>query len=257
MAYTNIHGIRIYYESHGDGDAIVLLHHGFGCTTIWECIYPDLVENGYRVILYDRRGYGKSSRGEGFETFYTSERFRPESVEELNVLMDFLQVDSFHIIGQCEGGVIATDYAARYPNRVRTMMTSSTQCYSRVPMSEFNRAKFQKTFDELDEDLKRKLCDWHGEDRAEGFYNQFRRYGGAYGKGVFDLRGLLPGVVCPALVLYPDRSFLFDVEQGVAFYRHLPQGELAVLPKCGHNTYEQKPEEYVRHALDFLKRHQF
>jgi pimeloyl-ACP methyl ester carboxylesterase len=32
-------------------------------------------------------------------------------------------------------------------------------------------------------------------------------------------------------------------------------GELAVLPKCGHNTYEQQPEEYVRHISLFLKRH--
>jgi pimeloyl-ACP methyl ester carboxylesterase len=56
-------------------------------------------------------------------------------------------------------------------------------------------------------------------------------------------------------VLYPDRSFLFDVEQGVAFFRHLVSGELAVLPKCGHNTYEYRPNEYVRQVLAFLKRH--
>jgi pimeloyl-ACP methyl ester carboxylesterase len=57
------------------------------------------------------------------------------------------------------------------------------------------------------------------------------------------------------MVLYPDRSFLFDVEQGVTFYRLLPKGELAVLPKCGHNTYDQKPEAYVREILAFLDRH--
>jgi pimeloyl-ACP methyl ester carboxylesterase len=66
---------------------------------------------------------------------------------------------------------------------------------------------------------------------------------------------LLPSVQCPALVLYPDRSFLFDVEQGVAFYRGLPRGELAVLPKCGHNTYEQRPLAYAREILEFLDRH--
>jgi pimeloyl-ACP methyl ester carboxylesterase len=64
-------------------------------------------------------------------------------------------------------------------------------------------------------------------------------------------------VSCPALVLYPDRSFLFDVEQGVTLYRHLPKGELAILPNCGHNTYEEQPEEYIRIILSFLKRHNF
>jgi pimeloyl-ACP methyl ester carboxylesterase len=56
-------------------------------------------------------------------------------------------------------------------------------------------------------------------------------------------------------VLYPDRSILFDVEQGVAFYRHLPKGELAILPDCGHNTYEEQPEQYCLIILNFLERH--
>jgi pimeloyl-ACP methyl ester carboxylesterase len=45
-----------------------------------------------------------------------------------------------------------------------------------------------------------------------------------------------------------------DVEQAVAFYRHLSRGELAVFPKCGHNTYEQRPEDYIRTILDFIIR---
>ncbi|MGM0427372.1 MAG: alpha/beta fold hydrolase [Thermodesulfobacteriota bacterium] len=65
----------------------------------------------------------------------------------------------------------------------------------------------------------------------------------------------MPSVTCPTLVLYPDRSGLFEVEQGMAFYRHLPYGELAVLPMCGHNTYEQQPGEYVHVILGFLRRH--
>jgi hypothetical protein len=55
-------------------------------------------------------------------------------------------------------------------------------------------------------------------------------------------------------VLYPDRSILFEVEQGIHFYRHLPQGELEVIPRCGHNTYEHRPVEYVSALLGFLKR---
>jgi pimeloyl-ACP methyl ester carboxylesterase len=96
--------------------------------------------------------------------------------------------------------------------------------------------------------------EWHGQDYAEAFFEQFRTEGGSYGTGVFDLRPVLPMVRCPSLVLYPDRSVLFEVEQGVAFYRHLPMGELQVLPRCGHNTYEQRPREYAQAVLDFLKR---
>jgi pimeloyl-ACP methyl ester carboxylesterase len=98
------------------------------------------------------------------------------------------------------------------------------------------------------------MINWHGQKNAETLYNQFAKQGGAYGVQFFDLRPILPLVTCPSLVLYPDRSSIFDVEQAVAFYRHLSKGELAVFPKCGHNTYEQRPLEYTQTILDFIKR---
>lgn len=257
MAFTSINGTKIYHEVHGRGDTIVLLHHGFACTKMWKGIYPALVEKGYKVIMYDRRGYGRSERGPDFEKFYVGNGFRAENVKALAMLMDLLQIDSFHIIGQCEGGVIGIDYAVRFPDQIKTVTMASTMCYSPINLPEFNKLKFPKKFQDLEPDLQKKLIYWHGKNYAESSYNFFRRYGGAYGKGSFDLRDLLPSVKCPAFVLYPDRSSIFDVEQAVAFYHHLPKGELAVMPNCGHNTYEYEPNEYVRHILRFLERHNF
>jgi pimeloyl-ACP methyl ester carboxylesterase len=258
MPFTETNGLKTYYEIHRkskNGDTVILLHHGFGCTKMWKKIYPALVENGYRVIMYDRRGYGQSERGPNFKKFYESERFRPESTKELAILREKLDLDSFHIIGQCEGGVIGADYSAKHPDQVLSFVTSSTQCYSDIPMSELNSQKFPKPFLDLAPDLRKKLINWHGKDYAESSYNMFRTYGGAYGKGFFDLRGVLHSVKCPTLVIYPDRSFIFDVEQAIAFYHCLPMGELSVLPNCGHNTYEVQPGEYIRLVLSFFNRH--
>lgn len=258
MPFENINGIKIYYEDHvedGEKGTILLLHHGCGCVKTWEEIYPGLVDEGYRVIMYDRRGYGRSEKGQDFMDFYVSDRFRPEGVEEMNVLMNFFGIERFHVIGQCEGGVVGVDYAAKFPDRVQTMVIASTQFFSKIPVTEVNARAFPKEFRELEPELKKKLVEWHGEG-AEPFYNQFRLFGGSYGTDVFDLRPALSTVMCPALVLYPDRSSIFDVEQGVAMYRQLPRGELAVLPACGHNTYQYRPEDYVRNVLDFLRRHE-
>ena len=257
MPFEMINGMRIYYETHGTGDTIVLLHHGFGCTKIWKHIYPRFVEKGYRVVMYDRRGYGQSERGADFIEFYTSNTFRSESVKELAMLRKLLDIDSFHIIGQCEGGVVGIDYAAMYPQHVTSIVVSATQCYSKITLRELNSVKFPKPFKDLEPEVKKKMIDWHGEQYAELCFNQFRKYGGSYGVDFFDLREVLPSVGCPAIVLYPDRSFLFDVEQAVTMYRGLPKGELAVLPHCGHNTYEQQPEEYISCVLNFLKRHNY
>jgi pimeloyl-ACP methyl ester carboxylesterase len=255
VPFAEIQGLKIYYEDHGDGEAIVLLHHGFGCTRMWADIWPAFVEKGYRIIMYDRRGYGQSEKGPDFLSFYVSDNFRPASVQELDVIQSQLALDSFHLVGQCEGGVIAVDYAIAHPERVKTITMSSTQCYSTMTMAEFNVLKMPNPFCDLDQEIKTKLTQWHGVAHVEAFYEQFRTYGGAYGTGVFDLRGQLPSVSCPALVLYPDRSFLFPVEQGVAMYHALPKGELAILPDCGHNTYEEQPAAYSRIILNFLKRH--
>ena len=257
MPFERINGINIYYEIHNKGGkrgSVVLLHHGFGCVEMWREIYPRLVEEDFCVVMYDRRGFGRSERRDDFLEFYKSDRYRPESVEELALLMDLLGLDSFHIVGHCEGGVIGVDYAVKYPVQVQTVVASSTQCFSKKSMLEWNKEAFPKPFEDLAPELKEKLIKWHG-DYAKPFFTQFREYGGAYGKDFFDLRGVLTSVTCPALVLYPDRSSIFDVEQGVAFYRHLPHGELAVLPYCGHNTYEYRPEEYVGIVLDFIERH--
>jgi 3-oxoadipate enol-lactonase len=255
VPFAEIQGLKIYYEDHGDGEAVVLLHHGFGCTKMWEDIWPVFVEKGFRVIMYDRRGYGQSEKGPDFPAFYVGDSFRPASVKELDLLQALLRLDSFHIVGQCEGGVIGMDYAIKYPQCVKTITMSSTQCYSTMTMAEFNAWKMPNPFRDLEPEIKAKLTEWHGEAHVEAFYEQFRTYGGAYGTGVFDLRGELPSVSCPALVLYPDRSFLFPVEQGVAMYHALAHGELAILPDCGHNTYEEQLAAYSRHILDFLQRH--
>ena len=245
---------KIYYEKHDKGEWIILLHHGFGCIKMWKEIYPIFLDAGYGILMHDRRGYGRSDEGgEDFVSFYKSDRFREENVRDMALLLDHLGVDSFHLVGQCEGGVIAIDYANAYPQQVKTVTTGSTQCFCEVTTREMNRVVFPKAFHELEPDLQEKFTQWHG-DKAEFLFNLFCDEGGAYGTGCFDIRPSLPSVYCPTLVLYPDRSKLFEVEQAVAFYRHLPAGELAVFPMCGHNTYEQRPEEYVRTILDFLDR---
>jgi len=74
-------------------------------------------------------------------------------------------------VGQCEGGVVAVDYATRYPEQVKSVVISSTQCYSGIPMPEWNRKKFPKPFSEMDRGFQEKLGEWHGKERASLFFD--------------------------------------------------------------------------------------
>ncbi|MCP4665597.1 MAG: alpha/beta hydrolase, partial [Deltaproteobacteria bacterium] len=171
MPMTNIEGLDTYYEIHGKGETIVLLHNGFSCTKMWEDVFPFLVEAGYRVIMYDRRGYGRSHGGPDAAEYYISEEFRDKSITAMAALMEHIGVQSFHIVGQCEGGVVGVDYARTYPDQVKTLTAASTLCYSTTTMEEFNRQKFPGSYQELTPELQAKYVYWHGPDRAEAFYN--------------------------------------------------------------------------------------
>lgn len=260
MPEVNIDGVDIFYEIHGQGEPLVLLHHGTGSVRMWKGLIPGFAA-GYKVILYDRRGFGRSGRGENFRDYYRSDRYVRNSVSELSSLLDYLGIqDRVCLLCQCEGGVTGFHFAAENPGRVKAVAISSTMCCSRAGAAKPPQSPDTKTlpsFETAQPEFRDKLIYWQGEARAREFFTLFVEGGGAYGtgQGTFDLRDILKDVRCPALVLYPDRSRLFDVEQAVMMYRALPEGELAVLPNCGHNTYEHQPEEYQRIILSFFARH--
>ena len=257
MPKVKINGADIYYEVHGQGEPLLLLHHGIGCTKMWEKLLPGLADR-YKVIVYDRRGFGGSDTGENFRDYYRSEQYSQNSARELSILLDHLHItDKVYIIGQCEGGVVGFHYADQNPDRVTAIAVSSTLCSGKLISWGRLEGDIDSSFENADAEFQEKLVEWHGEGWARGLYTLFVEMGGAYGTdpASFDLTPLLGEIQCPSLVLYPDRSSLFDVEQGVLTYRSLPDGELAVLPHCGHNTYEQQPEEYRRIIFSFFEKH--
>ena len=87
--------------------------------------------------------------------FYKTDRYRPESVDELDAFLDFLGILRFHDWTVRRGWIT-------FPNRVLTLTTSSTQCFSNVPMVEKNARMFPNIFRELEPELQAKLTEWHG-----------------------------------------------------------------------------------------------
>jgi pimeloyl-ACP methyl ester carboxylesterase len=75
--------------------------------------------------MYDRRGFGRSEPCSGFQEFYESDRYRPESLEELKTIKERLGIGECHLVGQCEGGVVGIDYAVNFPQEVKTLVTGS------------------------------------------------------------------------------------------------------------------------------------
>jgi non-heme chloroperoxidase len=99
--------IHLYYEDHGSGQPIVLIH-GYPLNgASWEKQLPVLLSAGYRVITYDRRGFGKSSQptsGYNYDTF----------AEDLHKLVTHLGLRNFSLVGFSMGGGEVARYIGKY-----------------------------------------------------------------------------------------------------------------------------------------------
>src|SRR3977135_3775357 len=116
MAYVtvgkaNSSNIELYYEDHGSGKPVVLIHGYPVSGASWENKVTVLLYAGYRVITYDRRGFGKSSQpstGYNYATF----------AEDLRTLITHLKLHAFSL-GGCEmGGGEVARYLGKYGSKV-------------------------------------------------------------------------------------------------------------------------------------------
>jgi 3-oxoadipate enol-lactonase len=107
--FVDVEGGRLHYETAGDGPAVTLIHPGLWDMRTWDREFPLLVEAGYRVIRYDVRGLGTSSRL-GSESF--------SHVRDLAGLLDALDVPQTALVGCSAGGWIALDFTIEHPERV-------------------------------------------------------------------------------------------------------------------------------------------
>jgi non-heme chloroperoxidase len=103
----NSGSIDLFYEDHGSGPPVVLIHGYPLSSRAWDKQVPVLLEAGHRVITYDRRGFGRSSQpttGYDYDTF----------AADLKVLMDHLDLRDATLVGHSMGTGEVTRYLARY-----------------------------------------------------------------------------------------------------------------------------------------------
>ena len=106
----NSGNIDIYYEDHGSGKPVILIHGYPLSGASWEKQVPVLLEAGHRVITYDRRGFGKSSQP---TTGYNCDTF----AEDLRKLIAHLKLREFALVGFSMGGGEVARYFGRYGSK--------------------------------------------------------------------------------------------------------------------------------------------
>ena len=115
MPYVNVGkensgNIDLYYEDHGTGKPVVLIHGYPLSGASWEKQVPALLDAGYRVITYDRRGFGQSSKpttGYNYDTF----------AEDLHKLVTQLDLPNFALVGFSMGGGEVARYLGKHGSK--------------------------------------------------------------------------------------------------------------------------------------------
>ncbi|BBH70987.1 alpha/beta hydrolase [Actinoplanes sp. OR16] len=117
MAYADVNGINLYYEIHGEGRPVVLLHGGLGSGEMFGAIL-DLFAAGHRVILPDLQGHGR-----------TADVDRPLDIptmgDDIAALIDHLGLEKPDVVGFSLGGGVALQVAVRHPEKVGRAVVGS------------------------------------------------------------------------------------------------------------------------------------
>ncbi|WP_328476384.1 alpha/beta hydrolase [Actinoplanes sp. NBC_00393] len=118
MAYADVNGINLYYEIHGEGRPLVLLHGGLGSGEMFGAVLAQFAAN-HQVILPDLQGHGR-----------TADIDRPIDItsmgDDIAALIDHLGLQRPDVVGFSLGGGVALQVAIRHPQKVGRVVAAST-----------------------------------------------------------------------------------------------------------------------------------
>ncbi len=116
--YADVNGVKLYFESHGSGSPLILLHGGLGSGEMFGPILPALAAH-HRVILVDLQGHGR-----------TADIDRPIDVrlmaDDIAALIDHLELDKPDLVGYSLGGGVALQTAVKYPGKVGRLVSAAS-----------------------------------------------------------------------------------------------------------------------------------
>ena len=221
----DVNGFQMYYEARGDGEPLLLLHGGTGIGADWQHVFTGGDPAGFRVIVPDLRGHGRSTNPSGAFTFR-------QVAADIFALLDRLDIGRVNAIGMSAGAKTLLHMATRQPGRIDAMVLVSATPY--FP-AQVRAAMAQLTTDAFSD------AEWaaqrqrhvHGDDQIRMLYEQMRGLKDSYDDMAFT-PPLLNTIAARTLIVHGDRDPLYPVEMAMELFRSIPRSSLWVVPDAGH-----------------------
>jgi pimeloyl-ACP methyl ester carboxylesterase len=239
--YAELSSGRVWYDEHGRGEPLVLLHGGAVDSRFFDQNVPALAER-FRVITTDLWGHGRTADREGP---FSMESFANNVAE----LIERVVGGPAHVLGHSIGGAVALTLAMRRPELVRKLVAASCG---------FNHEAEIKMegmgIDQMVEGTVAFLGASYGEVSPDG-----QDHFAVVVRKDFELSAHEPAYTAEQIGALKHRTLvmvadddIITLEHALEFYRALPNGELAVVPGTSHFLLQEKPALCNAIILDFL-----
>jgi 3-oxoadipate enol-lactonase len=262
MPYATANGIRIYYETEGNGEPLVLITGYSSDSSHWFTVREELGRH-FQLVMLDNRGSGRTDPPQG-----------PFSIEDMADdvigLCDVLQIKKPHILGHSMGGAIAQSIAFRYSDKVGKVILSQTFAKFRelgraviraslhlgrhqVPTRDQIEIVFPWLFSEdfyqdprrVEMHIERKL-NYPYRATLEALQKQFAAICD------FDSSSWYHKITKQTLVLGGEQDLLCPVGESVLMAKGIPGAKIHIFPLMGHEVSVEIPEQHNRVVRDFL-----
>jgi len=266
MSTAKVGDINIYYEVHGSGEPVILIM-GYGLRAGHWLDVHDKLASGYRVIVFDNRGTGRSDKP---EIPYTANMMAGDVIG----MLDVLDIRAANVFGYSMGGMIAQEFALNYPNRLNSLILGGTffggpravQMSPEAVTSLLGLAKMSE------KDKAYALIPWlwnnaFVEDNPSAinwFITTFSEYptpahtylSQANVVMSFNTYDRLPDIKAPTLVITGDEDRIIPHENAKILADRIPNAKLEIIRNSGHGIFISDPTEKVSKIVsDFLRRH--
>ncbi len=227
MPTITVNGCELHYEARGHGEPLLLLHGGMGIGDDWRHVFPS-DPPGYRVIVPDLRGHGRSTNpGRAFTI--------RQCGQDVLALLDDLGVERIKAIGLSLGAKTLLHSAAAQPERIDAMvLVSATPRFPaplRAAAASFTPDAFDRLSNEERDALRRRHV--HGDDQIRALYAMTRSFATSEDDMAFT-RERLEGITARTLIVHGDRDPYYPVEMALDLFRGIPHAALWVVPYGGH-----------------------
>jgi len=255
--FVAAHGARLYYEECGTGSkSVVLVHDGVLDSAVWDDVWPLFCAN-FRTIRYDRRGYGRSPESAS----YYSE------VDDLAELLRQLKMTRVALVGSSHGGELSIDFTLAHPEMIGQLVLVGP-VVSGMPYSQHFLERGHHAMELLQKgDLDGSISEWSqdkyliapGNDTARQRLRDLLRahpQDMTHQEHLLRSKPALPRLAqihVPTLILTGDADIPDVHAHSGAIEVGIPNARRIVVSGVGHIMYLEKPDEFSRLVIDFIK----